>query len=251
MDAGLLDVLHDGSDQHLARMVADRVDVDLDGVLEEPVDEHGAHRRVRALVTERGWRRPGRGSRRRRRSPSPARRARSSAARAPDSRSARRSRAPRPPRRRCRRPAGGSRGWRRAPTTARGPRPRRSPRGLVPSTSAGGSRPASLSGVWPPRPTITPATPPAPPADSAVDDVENRLLGDRLEVQPVGGVVVGRDGLGVAVDHDRLVARPPAAPSRRARSSSRTRSPGRSGSGPSPRMTTRGASPGRTSSSSS
>ena len=38
-------------------------------------------------------------------------------------------------------------------------------------------------------------------------DLEHVLGGQRLEIQPVGGVVVGRDGLGVAVDHDRLDAR--------------------------------------------
>ena len=39
MDAGLLDVLHHAADVHLGA-VAQRVDVDLDGVLEEPVDQH-------------------------------------------------------------------------------------------------------------------------------------------------------------------------------------------------------------------
>ena len=39
-----------------------------------------------------------------------------------------------------------------------------------------------------------------------LDDLEHVLEGERLEVQPVGGVVVGGDGLGVAVDHHRLVA---------------------------------------------
>ena len=39
MDAGLLDVLHDAADDD-GRAVADRVDVDLDGLLEELVDEH-------------------------------------------------------------------------------------------------------------------------------------------------------------------------------------------------------------------
>ena len=46
-----------------------------------------------------------------------------------------------------------------------------------------------------------------------VHHLEHVLEGQRLEVQPVGGVVVGRHRLGVAVDHDRLVARPRAAPS--------------------------------------
>ena len=38
------------------------------------------------------------------------------------------------------------------------------------------------------------------------DDVGDVLEGERLEVEAVGDVVVGRDRLGVAVDHDRLVA---------------------------------------------
>ena len=40
-----------------------------------------------------------------------------------------------------------------------------------------------------------------------VDDLQHVLEGERLEVQPVGGVVVRGDGLGVAVDHHGLVAR--------------------------------------------
>ena len=39
-----------------------------------------------------------------------------------------------------------------------------------------------------------------------IDDVHDVLIGERLKVQAVGGVVVGRDGLGVAVDHDGLKA---------------------------------------------
>ena len=42
MHAGLLHVLHDAADQDLAGDVTHRVDVDLDGVLEEAVDEHRA-----------------------------------------------------------------------------------------------------------------------------------------------------------------------------------------------------------------
>ena len=38
------------------------------------------------------------------------------------------------------------------------------------------------------------------------DDLEHVLERQRLEVQAVGGVVVGRDGLRIAVDHDGLVA---------------------------------------------
>ena len=40
-----------------------------------------------------------------------------------------------------------------------------------------------------------------------VDDVHHVLERERLEVELVGGVVVGGDGFGVAVDHDRLVPR--------------------------------------------
>ena len=37
-------------------------------------------------------------------------------------------------------------------------------------------------------------------------DGEDVLDSQRLQVEPIGGVVVGRDGLRVAVDHDRLEA---------------------------------------------
>ena len=40
VDAGLLDVLHDAADDDRARRVGDRIDVELEGVLEEAVDEH-------------------------------------------------------------------------------------------------------------------------------------------------------------------------------------------------------------------
>ena len=39
-----------------------------------------------------------------------------------------------------------------------------------------------------------------------IDDGEHVLEGDRLEIQAVGGVVVGGDGFRIAVDHDGLVA---------------------------------------------
>ena len=38
-----------------------------------------------------------------------------------------------------------------------------------------------------------------------VDDVHDVLERKRLEIQLVGGIVIGRHGLGIAVDHDRLV----------------------------------------------
>ena len=39
-----------------------------------------------------------------------------------------------------------------------------------------------------------------------VDNVHDVLVGERLKVQTVGRVIVGRDGLGIAVDHDGLKA---------------------------------------------
>ena len=39
-----------------------------------------------------------------------------------------------------------------------------------------------------------------------IDDIHDVLVGERLKVQAVRGVIVGRDGLGVAVDHDGLKA---------------------------------------------
>ena len=40
MDAGFLDVLHDAGDEHVAVGIADRIDVDFDGVVQEAVDQH-------------------------------------------------------------------------------------------------------------------------------------------------------------------------------------------------------------------
>ena len=40
----------------------------------------------------------------------------------------------------------------------------------------------------------------------ALDDVHDVFEGERLEVEAIGGVVVGRDRLGVAVDHEGLAA---------------------------------------------
>ena len=64
---------------------------------------------------------------------------------------------------------------------------------------------ASLSGVCPPNWTMTPSSSPFCLLDA--QDLEHVLGGQRLEIEPVGGVVVGAHRLRVAVDHDRLVAR--------------------------------------------
>ena len=64
----------------------------------------------------------------------------------------------------------------------------------------------------------------------AVEDFEHILGGQRLEIEAVRRVRVGRHRLRVAIDHDRLEARA-SLPARRRRGSSnnRTRSPGRCG----------------------
>ena len=71
-------------------------------------------------------------------------------------------------------------------------------------TLACSSGSASLSGVWPPNCTMTPCS--VPLRALGVDDLEHVLGGERLEIEPVGGVVVGRHRLRIAVDHDGLVA---------------------------------------------
>ena len=46
-----------------------------------------------------------------------------------------------------------------------------------------------------------------PPLALLVENRQHVLGGQRLEIEPIRGVVVGRNRLGIAVDHDRLVAR--------------------------------------------
>ena len=52
MHPGLLDVLHHTADEHLAGVVADRVDIDFGGVFEEPIDEHRTLGRQPTLLAE-------------------------------------------------------------------------------------------------------------------------------------------------------------------------------------------------------
>jgi len=52
MHAGLLDVFHHTTDQHLTGVVANRVDVDLDGVLEESIDENRSFGRQASFLAE-------------------------------------------------------------------------------------------------------------------------------------------------------------------------------------------------------
>ena len=93
-----------------------------------------------------------------------------------------------------------------APGSARRSSARSIASGEVPriGISARSSAAASFSGVWPPNWTMTPSTRAAALLDP--HDLDHVLGGQRLEIEPVGGVVIGRDGLGVAVDHDRLDA---------------------------------------------
>ena len=70
------------------------------------------------------------------------------------------------------------------------------------STPAACSGSASLSGVWPPNCTTHDTCPPC--RALLLDDGQHVLERERLEVEPVDRVVVGRDRLGVAVHHHRL-----------------------------------------------
>ena len=94
-----------------------------------------------------------------------------------------------------------SRARARSPRSAGGPRRCRSRRATCRGsrTPAASSRRVSLSGVCPPSCTITPI------GCSRSHDLEHVLERERLEVQLVRDVEVGRDGLGIRVDHDRLV----------------------------------------------
>ena len=242
MHAGLLDVLHDAADDHLAGAVADGVDVDLGGVLEEAVDEHralGGQAALAAEAAEAGQlvHRPGQrlvvvddlhG-------PAAEHVGRAHQHRVADLRddglgllergggAAGRLRDLEPGAQRV--PALAVLGQvdrlgRRAEHEPLGQQAGELERGLAAEAHdhahevAGG-----LLGL---------------------DHVEHVLERERLEVEAVGGVVVGRHGLGVAVDHHRLEAGVATGRSWRARSSSRTRCPGRCGSGRS-----RGSAPSR------
>ena len=116
--------------------------------------------------------------------------------------------------------------WKRSRSSARSMASGEVPRIGTPASSSGS---ASFSGVWPPNCTMTPCS--VPLRALGVDDLEHVLGGQRLEIEPVGGVVVGRHGLRVAVDHDGLEAGLVRARRRRGSSNSRTRCPGRCGSG--------------------
>ena len=212
MDPGLLDVLHHPADHHLAGGVPHGVDVDLDRVLQEPVDQHrpvGGHPALRGPASRRPrtWPRPPRpGARRRRRSPWPVHPARRRGAPVPGTRS-------RPATATASAavvavPPGGwgmpeasaqvvpplavlgqvDRGRRRAEHQVLGDARGQLQRGLAPEADDHADQPsgAARGGLF------------------GLDHVGQVLVGQWLEVEAVGGVVVGRDRLGIAVDHDGL-----------------------------------------------
>ena len=200
VDAGLLDVLHDAADDHRAGRVGDAVDVELDGVLEELVDEHRPlGRRLhgrRHVAVERGHVvDDGHG-------------AAAEHVRRPDDQ--REPDLERDLARFFRRGGDAARRLRdaevpqqlREPLAILGEVDRigrgaedldaRLPAAAAPASAASARRTAR-------RPTTSP-----PPSLLARDDREHVLEGQRLEVEAIDGVVVGRDGLRVAVDHHRL-----------------------------------------------
>ena len=159
VDAGFLDVLHDAADDHRARRVGHAVDVELEGVLEEAIDQHrtvmgdihgAGHVAVERAGSRRRW-------------PCRVRRARTTAGRRPDSRSARRLRAllrATPP---CRSPAAviprsHSSCEKRCRSSARSMESGDVPRMETPASS---SDSASFSGVCPPNCTTHETSPPA------------------------------------------------------------------------------------------
>ena len=198
VDAGLLDVLHDRRRSRRPRRRRSR--------RRRPRSRsRGSGRgRSRAPCAPRATRAGSpRARRASRRSPSPGRRARSSGARAAGSRrrgaaaSASSARVRGRVRRRL-----AARAARAARRSGRGPRRGRSPRAACRAAARPPprARRRACSGVWPPNCTITPS------GCSTSTIAEHVLERQRLEVQPVGGVVVGRDRLRVAVDHHRVAA---------------------------------------------
>ena len=200
VNAGLLDVLHDAADDDGAGRVGDRVDVELERVLEELVDQHRMLRRrvdrVGHVAVER--------VRRRRRSPCRGRRARRTAAPPPESRSTPRRRAP--PAREVAVPLAGC-------VIVEALEQRREALAILGEVDRIGRRAENPdAGVLQRERQLErrlaaelhEARHVAAGGPLGLDHRHHVLERERLEVQPVGGVVVGRHRLRVAVDHDRL-----------------------------------------------
>ena len=203
VDARLLDVLHDAADDDRARFVRDRIHVELERVFDELVDQDRMlGRRVnrirhvaieRAHVVHDGH-------------PPPA----EHVGRPHDDREPDLLRRPRALRRatwRCRSTGCGmprshsscEKRWR---SSARSIESGDVPRILTPAACSASD---SFSGVWPPNCTRHATSPPA--CRLAIDHGHDVFERQRLEIQPIGRVVVGRHGFRVAVDHDRLEPR--------------------------------------------
>ena len=216
--ARLLDVLHHPGDEDVAGAVPQGVHVHLDGVLQEPVDEDGALGGDAALAIERAAALTARPEHRGQAAleavvvvdelhVAPAEDvARPHQDRVPD---LARHRA-RPCLVECRAPgrlAEPERRAQRAPALAVLGEVDRVGRGA--EHQRGVDRVGELERGLAPEGHDDPDEAALAPArgELGVEDVGDVLDGDGLEVEAVGRVVVGRHGLGVAVDHDRLVAR--------------------------------------------
>ena len=186
------------------------------GVFEEAVDQHRALGRQPTLTSERSFRGHLRhrlveavdveddlhGARRRARTtagPAPGKPSRSATARAASG-------VPAMPPGGCAIPISSQSRWKRSRSSARSIESGLVPRTAIPAAS---SVRASFSGVCPPSATMTPAKPPVSLERSCRrrHTAEHVLGRERLEEEAVAGVVVGGDGLGIAVEHHGLETR--------------------------------------------
>ena len=199
MDAGFLDVLHHAGDVD-GFAVADAVHVHLDRVVQVAVDQHRVvaghpHRLAHVAVQ------PGAVVDDLHRA---AAQHVAGADHHRDSRCVRRW--PRLPRRsgRCRCPAGAGRGAAAVAGSARGPRPGRWRRRRCRGSGCRLARQRLRQLQRRLAAILDDAAEDGAVLLLAADQGDDVLLGQRLEIQPVGGVVVGADGFRVAVDHDGL-----------------------------------------------
>ena len=204
MHACLLDVFHDATDQHLAGVIADRIDVDLGGVGEEPVDQHrplGGQATLPAQAAEAGQFVHG---------------ARQVVAVVHNLHGASPEHVTRPNQHRETDVVGdGQRLFEVDCGAARGLRDAQLVADRVPAFAIlrcvdriGRCADDQLDGDQPGQLQRCLS---AERHDDGFglfggDDVEDVLLRQRFEVQAIGRVVIGRHGLGIAVDHDRLEA---------------------------------------------
>ena len=200
VDAGLLDVLHDPAEVHLGRRRTARRR--RSRWRRRGTGRRAPGARALAMVARRDVAR--RGSRRRRRSPCRGRRARRTGGPAPGSRS--RAATSTASSALYAVPCWGA--GRFASARTRPNAPRSSARSIASGRGADDRHALVLERLREPERGL-----PAELDDDAgdrpacalgVDHLEHVLEGERLEVEPAGGVVVGGDGLGVAVDHHRL-----------------------------------------------